>query len=140
MAVGCTTDRLGWTEVRADPFSLRVDYPAKLFTGGFQSRGRDDVQWIFGPYPNGTSLMLRAARDIRTRDPYQAACTFACPGETYRLDAKSVGISSGQVGNNIYFSKCVRHGQEMHCLHVIYPAADRSRFAAVVTRMSGTLQ
>lgn len=140
LAGGCTTtDNLGWTEIQADPFSLRVDYPANLFPGGSKSRGRDDVQWIFGPYPDGTSLMLQASRGTK-QAAYEAACTLTCPGETYHLKLDRVGVSSGRIDHHIYYSKCVRSGQEMHCMHLIYPAVRRTTFASVAARMSQTLR
>lgn len=141
LASGCTrTDGLRWTAVQADPFSLRVDYPANLFPGGSRSRGRQDLQWIFGPYPDGTSLMLQASRITGEPDAYEAACTLSCPGETFHLKSESVGISTGQIGTRVYYSKCVRSRQEMHCLHVIYPVVKRAVFASVVTRMGETLR
>jgi hypothetical protein len=136
LCAGCTTDDPEWTVARAEPFSLSAAYPASLFPKGFLSRAQHDAEWIFGPYPDGTSLLLQARRDDSNQSPYHAACASTCPHETYRLDLPALGISSGQIGQKTFYSQCVRQGREMHCLHVIYPSAEKSLYGPVVQRMS----
>ena len=137
---GCTTQKPEWTTARAEPFALSVEYPPALFPNGFLSRASHNAEWIFGPYQGGTSLLLQASTIDSDETPYRAACATNCSGETYHRDEPSLGISAGHIGDKIFFSKCLRAGQEMHCLHVIYPAAESATYAEAVEHLSESLR
>ncbi|OYV40537.1 MAG: hypothetical protein B7Z80_04315, partial [Rhodospirillales bacterium 20-64-7] len=78
--------------------------------------------------------------DEKKESPYRAACATDCTNETFHLDRPTLGISTGRIGQMIFYSKCVRRAREMHCLHVIYPVMEQKLYAGVVARMSATLQ
>jgi hypothetical protein len=133
-----------WRLCKTDRFSLAVEYPATLFPRTSFTAGDEDAEWLFGPHVDGASLMIRVRAQDGQETPYHAACGVACPGETYRLNKRTIAATSGYVNGRIFYSKCVlangNHGAEMHCFHLIYPMSKRPLYDAVVNRMSATLR
>jgi hypothetical protein len=145
MPVSAEDPNLDWLIVTSDRFSLAAEYPAALFDDPLMTYGGGDTVW-FGPNRNGAMLMISAVL-AGEQSSYARVCVAGCPNTIDTVAAPAVGVVSGSIGEEVYYSKCLLADgrqsaslREMHCFHIIYQVMDRATYDPIVAHMSAALR
>ena len=122
-------------------FGYVVTYPADLYSRPSVA-DNDDGFTVLSARPASELLVWGSHNALDWRSAYQAACPDGCTGETYRVDTRLVGVSSGRDAEGIYYLKCVadRALSRFACFRLRYREADKARFDPVVEMLGRSLR
>jgi len=136
---------LGWRQFSDPGSGTRVDYPANIFSveeGAFQiapglqfgsADGRAHLAVFTMKSEKSGSPAAFVARNLQV--PPEAALDYR------RVSSKFFAIS-GVHDADIFYVRC-NSGRErsvLHCIYLIYPAAEKRAWDSIVTRISRTLR
>jgi hypothetical protein len=134
----------GW-RAYVDPKSgTRVEYPANIFSeaeGSFQIAPGER----FGSADGRAHLAVFTMKAEKSRSPAEfVARNLQVPRSAlhYERVAPSFFAVSGFHDADIYYVRCNSGGDRsiLHCIYLIYPAAEKRAWDPIVTRISRTLR
>jgi hypothetical protein len=135
-------DDVSWTTYSVPQFGTRVAYPASLFSVsegepelGFGERFRtSDGRAVFSVYSraNAGGETPRSYLRKNLRRPRSDL--------DYHRVAPSFFAISEETEDKIYYSRCNFSNAAIHCFDLVYPAAEKRAWDAIVTRISRSLR
>jgi hypothetical protein len=131
---------LTYTNVR---FAFAVDYPADLFPSYVLSDNSDGATFnaagegvefrVFG-FWNNDHQRPRALLKERTEGK---TLTYSAVKRDYFVAS---GQQEGRDGAAIFYDRCNLAGERVICVNLVYPAADRKKWDAIVQRLTRSLR
>jgi hypothetical protein len=131
---------LTYTNVR---FAFAVDYPADLFPGYVESDNSDGAAFD----ATGEGVEFRAF-GFWNNDHQRPRALLEERTEGKTLDYSAVkqdsfvasGRQEGRDGAAIFYDRCNLAGERVICVNLVYPAADKTKWDAIVPRLAGSLR
>jgi hypothetical protein len=132
-----------WLTYANARFAFAVDYPADLFPGYVESDNSDGAAFeavgegvafrVFGFWNNDHQrprALLKERTEGKTLD-YSAVTkdSFVASGR-----------QDGRDGAAIFYDRCNLAGERVICVNLVYPAADKAKWDAIVPRIAGSLR
>ena len=135
---------LGWRRLDDPASGTRVDYPGKLFPVREASRSADRPGQLFATADGRAHLAVFAAHNPRRSSAAAfIARNLRVPAATlhYERTTPTFFAISGIHQDKIYYARCnsSRDHALLHCINMVYPAREKRRWDAIVTRISRTL-
>jgi hypothetical protein len=117
-----------------------VDIPTGLFSDDAGAVAGDSVGHRFVTSDGRANLTVQSVRNGSDDSPAAFLARMKPPaGVIYRRITPRFFVVSSVRGGKIWYNRCNRGPQMMHCVLINYPAAEKRRWDSVVTRISRTL-
>ena len=128
----------GWTTYRIPESGTSVDIPASIFT---EPAGRPDgYGQHFRSSDGSADLTVQAVVNQQRLSPAEfLARKNPPPGIIYKRITSSFFVVSSIKRDKIWYNRCNFTRGYVHCVLINYPAAQKRRWDAVVTRISHSL-
>jgi len=132
---------LDWTRYRLADGSAGIDLPFQLFSvdGGSSRRGSGHS---FSTPDGRANVSLYTIANQPQRSPSEFLDQeFQLPRSSaiYRRVTGNMLAISGYRGDQIYYARCNFGRERLHCVALNYPADEKRRWDAIVTRVSRSL-
>jgi len=128
----------GWTTYRIPESGTSVDIPASIFT---EPAGKPDgYGQRFRSADGSADLTVQAVVNQQGLSPAQFLARKNPPsGIIYKRITPSFFVVSSVKRDKIWYNRCNFARGQVHCVLINYPAAQKRRWDAVVTRISHSL-
>ena len=122
-----------------------VEYPAVIFSVSEASQSGDRPGQAFATRDGRAHLAVFAVHNPGRRSAAAfIASNLRVPASTlhYQRTTSSFFVVSGIHDDNIFYARCNSSADHtrLHCINMVYPAREKRRWDAVVTRISRTLR
>jgi hypothetical protein len=128
-----------WLTYTNARFAFAVDYPADLFPGYVESDNSDGAAFE----AVGEGVVFRAF-GFWNNDHQRPRALLEARTEGKTLDYSAVKrdyfVASGRDGAAIFYDRCNLAGERVICISLVYPAADKKKWDAIVPRIAGSLR
>jgi hypothetical protein len=141
LPVATLAQSLNWERYSLGDGTAAVDLPLGVFAvdGGASRRGAGHT---FTTADGRADVSLYSIPNHPPRSPAQfLAQDFQLPQSSaiYRRVTGNMLAVSGYRGDQIWYARCNFGPQRLHCVALNYPASEKRRWDAIVTRISNSL-